>query len=245
VRYQFVDCRFDLADPERGRQFYEEGHVPGASFLELEADLSDMTRAPAEGRHPLPDASSFAASTSAAGIGADVHVVAYDDGSRAGAARLWWLLRHFGHEQVSLLRHGLDDWLGELEVGSPGGPAALFEPSERSDDVLERDELRDRLDDPDLVVLDARAPERFLGETEPLDPPPGRIPGAINLPFARIAAGEAVPPELLEAPELAAYCGSGVTACVVLHALAREGRGDARLYPGSYSEWTRQRLPVE
>lgn len=171
--------------------------------------------------------------------------MAYDDGSLAGAARLWWLLRHFGHDEVGVLRHGIDDWLGELASGVSPVPEASFEPRERSGDTIDAEEIQERHGDPDLILLDARAPERYRGETEPLDPRPGHIPGAVNLPFARLAAGEDVPAELLQAPELVAYCGSGVTACVLLHALAQAGRSDARLYAGSYSEWTRRGLPVE
>ena len=245
MKYQFVDCRFDLHDSDRGEKLFSDGHVPGASFLDLERDLSDMKTAPAGGRHPLPSAEGFAKAASGAGIEAGVHVIAYDDGSLAGAARLWWLLRHFGHDDTTVLGGGIGSWLGELARGPAEPVSAQFGPRERSDDLIDADELHERLGDERLALLDARAPERYLGESEPLDPPAGHIPGALNVPFSQLASGGAIPASVRQLPEIVAYCGSGVTACVVLHALARQGRRDARLYPGSYSEWTRRGLPVE
>ena len=242
MRYQFVDCRYELGDAARGRQLYLEGHVPGASFLSLEEDLSDMSRAPAAGRHPLPSTEGFAAAAARAGIGAGVLVVAYDQGMTGGAARLWWLLRHFGHEEVAVLVGGLAAWMGPLRSGEDEVEAAEFVPRPRSDDTIEAEELLERLEDQGLLVLDARLPERYRGEVEPLDPVAGHIPGARNLPFT-----DAFPPpeEMLRGDELAVYCGSGVTACVDLLALHQAGRRDARLYPGSWSEWSRRGLPVE
>src|SRR5881296_3724426 len=117
MRYQFVDCRYELGDAARGRELYLEGHVPGASFLSLEDDLSDLSRAPEEGRHPLPCPDAFAVSASRAGIGPGIFVVAYDQGMTGGAARLWWLLRHFGHAEVAVLDGGIDAWLGPLRSG--------------------------------------------------------------------------------------------------------------------------------
>jgi thiosulfate/3-mercaptopyruvate sulfurtransferase len=242
MRYQLVDCRYELGDPARGRQLYLEAHVPGASFLSLEDDLSDMSRAPGEGRHPLPSPEAFAASASGAGIGPGVFVVAYDQGMTGGAARLWWLLRHFGHDEAAVLDGGIGAWKGRLRAGEEEVERAEFVPRPRTDDVIEAEELMLRRDDEGLVVVDARVPERYRGEVEPYDPVPGHIPGALNAPFA-----EAFPPpeDLLRAGEIAVYCGSGVTACVNLLALHEAGRGDARLYPGSFSEWSRRDLPVE
>ena len=242
MRYQFADCRYELGQPERGRELYLEGHVPGASFLDLDDDLSDLSRAPDEGRHPLPTAEAFAASAGRAGIGPGVFVVAYDQGRTGGAARLWWLLRHFGHEDVAVLDGGISAWLGPLVAGEEGVEPVDFVSRERSGDTVSADELLELSQQPGVVVLDARAPERYRGEVEPLDPVAGHIPGARNLPFS-----EADPPlqELLHADELVVYCGSGVTACVPLLALHRAGRTDARLYPGSWSEWSRLGLPVE
>jgi thiosulfate/3-mercaptopyruvate sulfurtransferase len=242
VKYQFVDCRYELGKPERGQELYREGHVPGASFLDLDADLSDMSRAPGEGRHPLPTAEAFAASAGRAGIGPGVFVVAYDQGRTGGAARLWWLLQHFGHQDVAVLDGGIGAWLGPLAAGDEDIVSAEFVPNERSGDTASADELLERIQHPEVIVLDARPPERYRGEVEPLDPVAGHIPGARNLPFSEV---DPLLPELLHAQELIVYCGSGVTACVPLLALHRAGRRDARLYPGSWSEWSRRGLPVE
>lgn len=247
MTYRFADCRFDLLDPAAAEREYLEAHVPGAAFLDLDRDLSDLTDAPARGRHPLPSAERFAAVASRAGIGPGVLVVAYDQGMTGGAARLWWLLRHFGHEGVAVLEGGLAAWRGPVASGTEEIEAASFVPRERPGDLIEADELLERLDDSRLVVLDARAPERYRGDAldDPiaaLDPSAGHIPGAGNLHHADPAP---IPPAVLDADEIAVYCGSGVTACVTLLRLAEAGRPDARLYAGSWSEWSRRGLPVE
>ena len=228
MRYQFVDCRWELGNPGRGRELYLADHIPGAFFLDVDEDLSAPPgRA---GRHPLPNAEDFARSASAAGIEDGVFVVAY--GSMGGAERLWWLLRHFGHEDCAVL--DLDGWLGPLKSGEVEIASAAFKPKQRDDDVMTAEELAARRGE--LVVVDARLPERFRGEPNPVDRVPGRIPGAINAPW-----NEPIPE--LPAGELVAYCGSGVTSCVVLHRLALAGR-DAKLYAGSWSEWEQLGLPV-
>jgi thiosulfate/3-mercaptopyruvate sulfurtransferase len=238
VRYQFVDCRWELGNPARGRELYLAGHIPGASFLDVDEDLAAP---PGErGRHPLPDGSDFAAAASRAGIGAGVFVVAY--GVLGGAERLWWLLRHFGHDEVAVLRGGIEGWRGPLSTGEEQIDAARFEPRPREGDTIEAAELAARLEDPALLVLDARKPERFRGEPNPIDKVPGRIPGARNLPFT---ADGPIPDDVVAAKEIVAYCGSGVTASVTLFALAEAGRPDAKLYPGSWSEWEGLGLPVE
>ena len=169
-------------------------------------------------------------------------VVAYDHGGAGGAARLWWLLRHFGHEEVAVLRGGFDSWLGPVRGGEEKIEPAPFVPRPRTGDTIDAEELSARLGEPGLVVVDARAPERYRGEVEPIDPLAGRIPGAVNWPFGD--AGE-VPPAILDAGEIVVYCGSGVTACVNLLALDRAGRPDAKLYPGSWSDWCARGLPAE
>jgi thiosulfate/3-mercaptopyruvate sulfurtransferase len=227
VRYRFVDCRWSLADPEEGRRLYLAGHVPGAAFLDVDTDLSGP---PGNGRHPLPAAEPFAATAGRAGIGDGVFVVAY--GSLGGAERLWWLLRHFGHDACAVI--DLDAWHGPLRSGDEEIAPAVFTPSARSDDTIDADELADERDR--LVVVDARLQNRWRGEPNPVDRVPGRIPGALNAPW-----NDDLPP--LPEGDLVAYCGSGVTACVVLHRLHLAGR-DGRLYPGSWSEWeTRDELP--
>jgi thiosulfate/3-mercaptopyruvate sulfurtransferase len=229
VRYQFVDCRWELGNPERGRELYLAGHIPGASFLDVDSDLA----APAggRGRHPLPSAEDFARAAGEAGIGPGVFVVAY--GGMGGAERLWWLLRHFGHDDCAVVDFA--SWFGPLTAGAEEIEAREFTPRPREGDTIEAEELDRRRNE--LVVVDARVPARWRGEPNPVDKVPGRIPGALNAPW-----NETVPD--LPAGELVAYCGSGVTSCVVLHRLHVAGR-EGKLYPGSWSEWEQLALPVE
>jgi thiosulfate/3-mercaptopyruvate sulfurtransferase len=234
MRYQFVDCRWTLGEPRAGRQMYLNGHIPGASYLSVDADLS-APPGPA-GRHPLPFAHDFAAAAGRAGIGAGVFVVAY--GNMGGPERLWWLLRHFGHDDCAVI--DFDSWRGPLATDEEEIEAQTFVPRERSDDTITADELAARLDDPRLLILDARLPERYRGEPNPIDNVPGRIPGARNTPYTA-----ALPRAPLDADEVAVYCGSGVTATVQILNLVRAGRHDARLYPGSWSEWEQLDLPIE
>ncbi len=244
MRYQFVDCRWELGKPERGRELYLEGHIPGASFLDVERELSAPPGAPPRhgGRHPLPDEGHFARSAGNAGIGPGVFVVAYDQGMTGGAARLWWLLRHFGHEDVAVLEGGIGAWLGPLRAGEEEIEPARFVPRPRHGDTVEAEELESRLGDERLVLVDARAPERYRGEVEPIDPVAGHIPRARNVPFAEASS---LPGEVVDADEIVVYCGSGITACVDLLALSRAGRDDAKLYPGSWSDWSSRGLPAE
>jgi thiosulfate/3-mercaptopyruvate sulfurtransferase len=232
VRYQFVDCRWELGTPGRGYELYLEGHIPGASFLDVDDDLSD-TSLEGEGRHPLPSADRFAMAAGKAGIADGVYVVAY--GSMGGAERLWWLLRHFGHSECAVLLGGIDAWGGPLAAGEEPVEAATFVPRARTDDTIGADEIASRPGG--LVVVDARAASRWRGEENPVDKVAGRIPGALSAPWNEELEG--LPPG-----EVVAYCGSGVTACVVLHRLALAGR-PGRLYPGSWSQWETLGLPVE
>ena len=230
MRHQFVDCRWELGDPSRGRELYRAGHIPGAAFLDVDADLSDPP-AKGLGRHPLPSAERFAAAAGRAGIGDGVLVVAY--GTMGGAERLWWLLRHFGHDACAVLLGGIESWGGGLRAGDEDVAPVQFTPRVRSGDTIETDELADR---DDLVVVDARLPSRWRGEANPIDTVPGRVPGALNAPW-----NEPLPD--VPASEVVAYCGSGVTACVTVHRLWLAGRA-ARLYPGSWSQWEALGLPV-
>jgi thiosulfate/3-mercaptopyruvate sulfurtransferase len=228
--YTFVDCRFMLDDPSFGRRVYLEGHIPGAAFMDVARDLA-APPGPG-GRHPLPSADQFAAAASRAGIGPGTFVVA--SGSLGGAERLWWLLRHFGHDACAVL--DLDAWRGPLRTGEETTRPEHFQPRERGDDTIGRDELASSRDE--LVVVDARLAPRWRGEANAVDRVPGRIPGALNAPWN-------TPLPALPEGELVAYCGSGITACVVLHRLQLAGR-EGRLYPGSWSEWEQYpELPVD
>jgi thiosulfate/3-mercaptopyruvate sulfurtransferase len=241
VRYQFVDCRWELGNPDRGRELWLAGHIPGASFLDVERELSSPPSG-VGGRHPLPSSEQFAEAAGRAGIGEDVFVVAYDQSMSGGAARLWWLLRHFGHPQVAVLAGGLEAWRGPLEEGEADVAREEFVSSARRADTIEAEELEQRLGEPGVVVVDARAPERYRGEVEPIDPVAGRIPDAVNVPYGTATS---FPADVLEAEEIVVYCGSGITACVDLLALAVAGREDAKLYAGSWSDWSSRGLPAE
>jgi thiosulfate/3-mercaptopyruvate sulfurtransferase len=226
VRYQFVDCRWELGKPERGRELYFEAHIPGASFLDVDTDLSDLSKE-GQGRHPLPSADRFAATASRAGVGEGIFVIAY--GSFGGAERLWWLLRHFGHDDCAVLLDGIESWGGELRRGEEQVEPAALTARERAGDTIEVEEFLARRDE--LVVVDARIASRWRGEPNAIDKVPGRIPGALNAPWDEQL------PDLPEG-ELVAYCGSGVTACHNLLAMEHAGLHGARLYAGSWSEWS-------
>ena len=190
---------------------------------------------PDAGRHPLPSSEKFAAAAGRAGIGAGVFVVAY--GSMGGAERLWWLLRHFGHDDCAVMLGGIEAWGGELRVGEEEIEPREFVPCAPKDDTIEADEIASRLADPSLALVDARTANRWRGEPNPIDDPPGRIPGAANAPW-----NEPLPE--LAPGELVVYCGSGVSSCVTLHQAWLAGR-EGRLYPGSWSEWSKRGLPIE
>lgn len=248
------DCRFDLADPQAGGAAWRVGHIPGARYLHLDHDLAGPTTG-RNGRHPLPDPEAFAATLRAAGVKAGQQVVAYDDAGGPYAARLWWLLGWLGHREVAVLDGGLQAWTasgGVLETGTapaatPGDfAAAKPDPAATVDAAA----VRANIDDPALLVVDARTPERFRGDPNPMDPVSGHIPGATNRffkdnlsPDGRFKASETLAAEwgtvLGDQPPRATVlqCGSGVTACHNALALAVAGLPGARLYPGSWSEW--------
>jgi thiosulfate/3-mercaptopyruvate sulfurtransferase len=242
-----VDCRFVLGEPGAGEQAWLEAHIPGAAFLDVDRDLAGEPGV--RGRHPLPEPARFEAAARRAGIGRRSRVVACDGAGEGGAARLWWLLRHFGHDAVAVLDGGLEEWREqgrELERGRHVPAPGDFEVRERRGaDTVSADELRGGAG----RILDARAPERFRGEVEPIDHVAGHIPGARNVPFAELAPHGRFPSpgelrERLGEEPFVAYCGSGVTACTLLVAAELAGV-EARLYPGSWSEWSRRGLPVE
>jgi thiosulfate/3-mercaptopyruvate sulfurtransferase len=248
-----VDCRWKLGSPGAGEPLWREGHIPGAAFLDLDRD---MAAPPGDGgRHPLPAAADFEAAARRAGISSDSVVVAYDEAGEGGAARLWWLLRHFGHTDATVLDGGLRAWReegGELRAGEEEIDPGNFRARPPARDTASAEELAGSTP----VLLDARAPERYRGEVEPIDPVAGRIPGARNLPFAELAPDGRflTPAELRERFEAAgvrsgddvvAYCGSGVTSAILVLAAEVAGIGPIRLYPGSWSEWSGRGLPVE
>jgi thiosulfate/3-mercaptopyruvate sulfurtransferase len=250
-----VDTRWYLGNPTRGQEEYSRGHIPGAVFADVDRDLAAP---PSEGpgRHPLPTPEAFAASLERLGIDRGSTVIAYDDAGGAIAARLWWLLRYFALNEARVLDGGIGAWKSAglpLSTETPNvRPVArmTLEPRER---VFVRKADVDRLrNDPSVALLDARAPERYEGKVEPIDARPGHIPGAKSAPFignliepgGRFLEREALQARYrslgaLEANTVIAYCGSGVTACHDLLALAILGREDALLYEGSWSDWAR------
>ena len=256
-----VDVRWYLDPARRGRDAYLAGHIPLAVFLDVDADLSAPggRRGGPVGRHPWPPPEQVARVMGAAGIGTGVRVVAYDDQAGGVAARLWYLLRAHGHDEVAVLDGGITKWLAEglpsESVARTAEPKA-FVPHLRQGFVLSKTEVVARPDG--ALLLDARAPERYRGDVEPVDPRAGHIPGAKNAPFAANLTGGPLPVFLSPAAlleryaalgasgsEPIVYCGSGVTACHDLLALELAGlRG--RLYGGSWSEWSSDPgLPVE
>jgi thiosulfate/3-mercaptopyruvate sulfurtransferase len=246
-----VDCRASLQNAAAGRQAYAKAHIPGARFADLLEDLSGPIEAGKTGRHPLPDVDRFAAKLRRWGIGAGTQVVAYDDAAGAFAARLWWLLRWLGHDPVAVLDGGLPAWLAEgrpLTLDLPTVAHGNFTPQLHPELLASAAELM-APQSVERKLFDARTPERFRGDVEPIDPVAGHIPGAINLPFAdNLRDGRFRPAAELRArltqalggaaPEQAViYCGSGVTACHDVLAFAHAGLPLPRLYAGSWSEW--------
>lgn len=253
-----VDCRFDLANPAAGEQAYVEGHIPGARYAHLDRDLSGE-KLGTNGRHPLPSIDEMAARFGAMGIAPGTQVVAYDADSGMFAARLWWMLRFMGHDAVAVLDGGFARWVAEGGAVQPGRVTptpATFAANPRTDRRLTVDQVA--AGGVGLLV-DARSPERFRGENETLDPVGGHIPGARNYFFQQnLAADKTFKPaaELREQwlalldgqspADVVMYCGSGVTACHNLLALETAGLPGARIFPGSWSEWSADRSrPVE
>jgi len=244
-----ADVRWSLTG-RPGRERYADGHVPGAVFLDADGELSSPGEGP--GRHPVPTAAKLAAVLGRAGIGDDHVVVAYDDAGGSIAARLWWLYRHFGHGGAcAVLDGGIGAWTDAglaLTTDAPVHPAATWTPGETADDLVGTDEVA-ALAHGEAVLLDARAGERYRGETEPIDPRAGHIPGAVSAPFAANLGpdGRFLPPDVLRARyaslgaadrPVVAYCGSSLSATHDLLALELAGIDDARLYEGSWSDWS-------
>jgi len=245
-----VDCRFNLASPGSGEQAYRAGHIPGAWYAHLDRDLAGPP-APGSGRHPLPDPAALVALFSRWGVGRTTLVVAADDAGGAIAARLWWLLRWMGHRRAALLDGGIPAWVAQglpLSTAPPSPGRGTFTGTPGQMPVLDAADIAAGLRERSLLLLDARARARYLGEQEPIDPVAGHIPGAVNAPFQDSLAadgrfrGRAVLRTMLAGrtagvPRVAAMCGSGVTACHTIFALEHAGLGTASLYPGSWSGW--------
>ncbi len=252
-----LDCRFSLADTDQGRRDYEAGHIPSARYADLDHDLSAPRDNPALGRHPLPDAARLAQRLGALGWDGEQPVIAYDDGSGAIAARAWWLLRLAGIEQAAVLDGGWAAWQaagGREEAGAsqavPGSPQISL----HHDRLLDSAQLQAALQDGSILLLDARASERYAGRVEPMDPVAGHVPGAVNRPFSenlnaggRFKSAATLRQEFsallsMRRPEDVVHmCGSGVTACHNLLAMEHAGLAGSRLYAPSWSGWISDR----
>ncbi|PSB02504.1 sulfurtransferase [Merismopedia glauca CCAP 1448/3] len=245
-----VDCRFSLADAELGKKQYQNSHIPGARYLDLNLDLSSSIQTHG-GRHPLPDSNTLAQKLAAMGINfQNTLVVAYDDSRFAFASRLWWLLRYFGHDRVAVLDGGFTQW---VEAGYPVTQdlpipkVGNFTPQVQVDWVVDIAGVKTRQHLAGVVLVDSREGDRYRGDQEPIDPIAGHIPGAVNYPWqdASNPNGYLQPIEdqrqrwrnLDASEEIIVYCGSGVTACVNLLSLELAGVRGAKLYAGSWSDW--------
>lgn len=245
-----IDVRWYLSG-RRAVEEYNRGHIPGAVFLDLDRDL---TGSQGPGRHPIPEPARFERAMRSAGVNSDSRVVAYDDTGGSIAARLWWLLRYYGHERVAVLDGGLQAWIaagGTLTTAAPTTNEGTFRVRPpRSEWVVDKTYVHHVRRVPDVLLLDARAPERYRGEHEPIDARPGHIPGARNAPWTdNLKEGRFKSAEELRARytalgadrarEVIVYCGSGVTACHDLLAMELAGIRNTRLYEGSWSDWSR------
>jgi thiosulfate/3-mercaptopyruvate sulfurtransferase len=262
-----VDCRFSLADPQLGRQQYNQCHIPGAFYLDLNQDLSSPVQAHG-GRHPLPDPDRLAATLGAIGVQSgqsaddgsvdETHhqgqeatwIVAYDDSRFAFAARLWWLVRFLGHDRIAVLDGGFQAWQAagypvteEIPMPQP----KTFVPRLRTDQVVNIEYIKEQQDNLNVVLVDSREGVRYRGEQEPIDPIAGHIPGAVNYPWQDVTDSQGFMRSIEEqqhrwstlpnTQEIIVYCGSGVTACVNLLSLEVAGLTNSKLYAGSWSDW--------
>lgn len=247
-----VDCRFVLGKPLDGRKAYSEAHIQGAVYFDLEEDLSGP-KSVHGGRHPLPDLESLAKKLGGAGIDDSVTVIAYDDQGGANASRFWWLLRFLGHKNTVILNGGFKQWkqagypISSADSDSFSRPARTWTPRVHNGLIVHVEEVRERLGSPGTVLIDSREHKRYLGEEEPIDSAAGHIPGAVNLFWKDNLKDNGVwksPSELRDRfgaisrdKEIIVYCGSGVTACPNVLALAEAGYPNVKLYPGSWSDW--------
>ena len=247
---RLADVRWWLSDPAKGRRDYEAGHLPGAVFVDLDTDL---VAADGPGRHPLPDPAAFLRRMEALGFDAASRIVAYDDAGGAIAARLWWMLDAITQVRIAVLDGGLAAWTaigGPLTTEVPSYPAGRLAANASWTRTIDRETLAARLGS--VSLIDARAPERYRGDIEPVDAVPGHIPTAVSLPTAGNLGpdGRFLAPEVLRArfealgDEVVSYCGSGVNACHNALAMRVAGLPDPLLYPGSYSDWAGTGMPI-
>ncbi|MGI9283020.1 MAG: sulfurtransferase [Endozoicomonas sp.] len=255
-----LDARFSLADPKMGQTLYSQGHIPGSRYIDLEKDLSAPVIPGKTSRHPLPEPEVFSELLRKLGIRKITHVVVYDDGGHAMAARAWWQLRWIGVKCVQVLHGGFKSWSAGRYPVTTDTPAIT--PSDFTADVdhgmtVSANEVMNQLHNPVFRLIDARASERFAGDVEPLDNKAGHIPGAVCYPFTSnmddtgsFLSEQQLKKQLgdlmVDGQEPVFYCGSGVTACHNLLAMEYAGMLGAKLYPGSWSEWiTDENRPIE
>ena len=248
-----IDCRFDLANPEKGEEWYREAHIPGARYAHLDRHLSGP-KTGTNGRHPLPDAETLCRTFAALGISNGKQVVAYDADSSMYAARLWWMLRWMGHDAVAVLDGGLARWQREghpVRGGVESSTVGHFKGAPRPGWRLTVDEVAGLVGDRSRLLVDSRTPERYRGIGETLDKVGGHIPGAANYFFQQNLAADKTfkdPDDLKtqwtpvlegrDPKDVVVYCGSGVTACHNLLALEHAGVQGVKIFPGSWSEWS-------
>ena len=250
-RWVVIDCRHALQDHGAGRRAYDEGHIPGAFFANVETDLAGE-KTGKNGRHPLPDPQRLAAFLSELGVTPQTQIVAYDAGADMFAARLWFLCKYIGHDNVAVLDGGFAAWTAAgnaVEQQEPARPKnGTISPQPRRELTADADAVLESLETKELVLLDARAADRFAGQNETIDPVAGHIPGALNRPFKMNFNERGMfksPAELraeyaqlgVEPRRLVHQCGSGVSSAVNLLAMEIAGIEGSRLYPGSWSEW--------
>ena len=251
--WALVDCRYDLQNESLGHDQYRAAHIPGAVYVSLGEDMA-APRTGQNGRHPLPSVEALAAVFGRLGISRDTQVIAYDQDSGMYASRLWWSLRYLGHEAVAVLDGGWAKWTREgrpTSAGEERRSPTTFDARPHPEMRLSIEDVTTRLADPSMLLVDARAPERFEGRNETIDRAAGHIPGAANHFFRTNLAEDAtmLPTDKLRESlggtlmgrspsEVVMYCGSGVTACQNLLAMEHAGLPGARLYVGSWSEWS-------
>ena len=249
-----IDTRFSLDDPSRGRRAYQDAHIPGALYAHLDADMCRPVVRGQTGRHPLPAVDTVAARFGAWGITPETQVIIYDDeGGTLPAARLWWMLRWLGHENVAVLDGGYPAWVAAgqpVNTATAAPPPVVFTPQLQSQMLATAEDVLLEFGDSGAMLIDSRGPERYRGEIEPIDPVAGHIPGAHNYPYLsnidskghmqlkQILRGRfQILFGMVPAERVTFYCGSGVTAAHNVLAVAHAGLGIPRMYAGSWSEW--------